>query len=255
MLCSTSPSQATRNATVWMVILLLALLAWISTVQQSLGMPSVPGTMGMALGPFLVFWTIMMAAMMLPAFAPVVSMHLETSRQRTQGLFLVLRMGAFIVGYLFIWAAFGIPAFLLALLGKQLVNTAPQTAIGVGITLLVAAGFYQMAPLARQCLTHCNLTLQEHHCIPNARNPIQDVGTGLLHGVYCLGCCGGLMLILVAVGLMNLSWMIVITLVVFLEKMWRYGKSLSFLVGVGLVVLGFLAAFHAGLIPGFYTVP
>lgn len=73
---------------------------------------------------------------------------------------------------------------------------------------------------------------------------------GVAHGLDCLGACGGLMLLLVIVGLMNLAWMVVITLIVLLEKGWRHGHRLALVVGIGLLLLGILAAGDPGLLPG-----
>jgi len=64
---------------------------------------------------------------------------------------------------------------------------------------------------------------------------------GLLHGIHCLGCCGGLMLVMVVVGLMNLPWMILLTILIFLEKTWQYGHRLSFFIGIGLLLFAMLA--------------
>ena len=60
---------------------------------------------------------------------------------------------------------------------------------------------------------------------------------GLFHGAYCVGCCWGLMLVLVAVGAMNLAWMVGLAAVVLVEKTWRHGEVVSRAVGVGLLLL------------------
>jgi predicted metal-binding membrane protein len=235
---------------VWVGSVLPALLAWIPTVQQSRGMPPLPGTMGMPLAPFLVLWTLMMVAMMGPSVAPIASLHLEAARLRAHGPHLVARIAAFVVGYILVWTAFGLPIFGLAALEGHLAGTAPPVAIAAGATILVAAGVYQLTPLQAQRLASCNLHLGAHAHLPNVRYPAQDVKAGLAHGVDCLGASGGCMLALVAVGLMNLPWMVAITLIVLVEKVWRHGDHLAVVVGLGLVLLGILAAADPRLIRG-----
>lgn len=245
-----SPQPQTRLVA-WIGSLVLAALAWIPTVQQARGMPSLPGTMGMPPSSFLVFWTLMMVAMMAPALAPRVAFHLEMLRLRTCGLLLVARLAAFVLSYFLIWIVFGLPIFGLAALGGYLANTVPQVAMLGGAGLLVAAGFYQMAPLRASCLASCNRSLNGHLQLPHTQAPFQDVWVGLAHGMDCLGACGGCMVVLVAVGFMNLAWMFALTLLVLLEKEWRYGHHLALTVGIGLVLLGIIAAGTPAFIPGF----
>jgi predicted metal-binding membrane protein len=244
------PQLQTRLAA-WIGSVLLAALAWIPTVQQARGMPSLPGTMGMPLSSFLVFWTLMMVAMMAPALASRVACHLEMLRLRTHGSLLVVRLGAFVLSYFFIWIVFGLPIFGLAALGGDLAGTVPQVAMLGGAGLLVAAGFYQMTPLQAACLASCNRHLGGHLHLTHTQHLFQDVRIGLAHGMDCLGACGGCMLVGVAVGFMNLVWMFALTLIIVLEKEWRYGHHLALVVGIGLVLLGILAAGTPALIPGF----
>jgi predicted metal-binding membrane protein len=234
----------------WVGSVLPALLAWIPTVQQSRGMSSIPGTMGMPLGAFLVLWTLMMVAMMGPSVAPIASLHLEAMRLRARGPHLVARIAAFVMGYLLVWTAFGLPIFGLAALEGHLAGMAPQVAIVAGTTILVAAGVYQLTPLQAQRLASCNLHLGAHVHLPKARGTAQDVRAGLAHGADCLGACGGCMLALVAVGLMNLPWMVAITVIVSAQKVWRHGDHLAVVVGLALVLLGIFAAADPRLIRG-----
>ncbi len=251
--------QHAKNLYVWIVVLFLALLAWIVTLQQTLGMFSMRmyGTMGMAAGPFLFFWTIMMVAMMFPALAPAVSVQYTFLSHQTQNpLARGVRMAGFLLGYLCLWLLFGIPVFFLAQLGDQLILHAPVVAVGLGIVVFVVAGVYQMTPLKQRCLAHCNPALSsQSSCSPAVAtvDAFSDVKSGLLHGLYCLGCCSSLMLVLIAVGLMNLPWMLLVTGVVFLEKVWSQGPRLRFLLGFALIFFGLLAFIDPALLPGLYV--
>jgi predicted metal-binding membrane protein len=245
-----SPLEAPQRI-IWAGNLLLAVLAWIPTIQHSRSMPSIPGTMGMPLGSFLVFWTLMMVAMMGPSLAPIAALHLETAHLRTHGPHLVARVGTFAMSYLLVWTAVGLPIFGLAGLEGHFASTAPPLARAAGAMVLVVAGFYQLTPLQARCLASCNRHLCGQARLQHARDPLQSVTAGLAHGVDCLGACGGCMLAFVAVGLMNLPWMVAITLIVWVEKVWRYGAELALVVGVGLVLLGILTPVDPRLILGF----
>lgn len=241
--------QATRLVA-WIGCWLLAGLAWIPTVQQARGMPPTPGTMGMPLASFLCFWTVMMAAMMLPTLAPIVTLHLEVMRPQRRGLLRAVRLGAFGLGYLLVWAVFGLPIYGLALMEASLLRLAPSLALECGAIVLVAVGLYQLTPLQAACLASCHgPPCRRPLCLPLPAS-LQEVGTGVAHGLDCLGACGGLMLLLVIVGLMNLAWMVAITLIVLLEKGWQHGHHLALVVGIGLLLLGLLAAGDPGLLPG-----
>ena len=164
-------SPAVTRRIFWVGSLLLAGLAWIPTIQQSRGMWSIPGTMGMSLGAFLVFWTVMMVAMMGPSLAPTASLHLETARLRTHPPHLVAQAGAFVMGYFLVWTAFGLPIFGLAGLEGHFTTTAPPVASAAAAVVLVAAGFYQLTPLRARCLASCNQHLGAQAHIPLTRYP------------------------------------------------------------------------------------
>lgn len=231
----------TRELVLWTVILLLALSAWIPTLQQAQSMPSMPlpmvGTMGMSLGPFLLFWTIMMIAMMFPALAPAASGRYEMLRRQARTIPACFHLLLFLLGYLLIWTLFGLPVFFLSLLSEHLVIYAPVLSIGLNIALLGAIGLYQITPLEKHCLSHCNPTLKRHTEVSSPPLLLSHLKTGLLHGISCLGCCGGLMLVMVVVGLMNLPWMVLLTIVIFVEKTWQYGDRLSFFIGIGFIIV------------------
>jgi predicted metal-binding membrane protein len=251
--------QAASYPFAWTITFLFAGLAWIVTYQQLFAMHFLPmyGTMGLSLGPFLLFWTIMMAAMMLPALAPMVSIRYELLKQQSLSLLShSIHLGMFLLGYLFVWCCFGLPVFFLALLSNHLVLHASWLAIGMGITLFVFAGIYQMTPFKRRYLTHCNPSLGCHMCVtqePAAHSLFSNLKAGVLHSISCLGCCANLMLVLIAVGLMNLSWMVLITLVIFVEKVWHNGYRLNSLIGMALIVYGMLSFIDPTLLSGLYV--
>jgi predicted metal-binding membrane protein len=83
----------------------------------------------------------------------------------------------------------------------------------------------------------------------NYKGRFRDVRVGVHHGLYCVGCCWGLMLVLVAVGVMNIAAMAVLAAVIFLEKLWSRGELLSRIVSVAFIVIAIAAAFDPSLLP------
>ena len=235
------------------VIVAAAAVAWLAVIHETDGMVSTPGTMGYGPAGFLAFWTVMMAAMMLPAVAPVGGLYARAIRlQAAQPRVRAARVAGLVAGYLIAWAAFGLAAFALADVAGRLAGRDPDAARWVGAAALVAAGVYQFAPAKRRCLSHCRSPLGVLLHVGGYRGPLRDVRAGLYHGAYCVGCCWGLMVALVALGVMDLRWMAVVAFVVVVERTWRHGWATAYAVGVGLIVLGLLAPWHPGLIPGLY---
>ncbi len=197
-------------------------------------------------------WTLMMAAMMLPSVAPVVSLYLRTLRARSNSWARALRSASLVAGYLGAWVSFGILAFAAALAGGGLAADAPHIAPWVGAVVLAGAGVYQLTPLKDRCLSHCRSPLGFLVHFGSYSGRLRDLRVGLYHGGYCVGCCWGLMVVLITVGVMNLGWMAGLAAVVFLEKTWRYGKVVS--VGFGLAVIAFacFVPWHPSLIPGLH---
>ena len=230
-------------------LLAAAAVAWVVVAVRAGGMESAPGTMGFGAAGFLGLWVVMMAAMMLPALAPTGALYVgEGAGRAARGLGLA-------GGYLAAWAAFGALALLASLGAERLADRSPAAATWTGAALLVGAGAYQLSPLKDRCLAVCRSPL---HLLMRAgayRGRLRHARAGLYHGVYCVGCCWTLMLALVALGVMDLRWLAVFSVVIKLEKLWRQGRLVSLAAGVALVALGLAAPSHPGLVPGLHRAP
>jgi predicted metal-binding membrane protein len=201
---------------------------------------------------FLVIWTVMMAAMMLPAAAPMVlvfaAVHVKRRGQPT-----FVPTWIFVTGYLLVWTAVGLAVYVLVQIGKDLAlrpsSASPSTGtpIALGATLALA-GLYQLTPLKRVCLTHCRspLGFVLGHWREGRVGALQ---MGIRHGGYCLGCCWALFAVLVVAGIMSLAWMLLLTLIIFAEKVFPHGRRVAMGVGVVLLVLGVLVATNATRMP------
>jgi predicted metal-binding membrane protein len=229
------------------VLLLLAAVAWLTTVGRAATMQGMTGTMGLGLAAFVGMWALMMAAMMLPSVAPVASMY-----QRSVRSYRALRLAGFTSGYLLAWAGAGIPAFSLTALAAQLVSDHPVRATAAAVIVFASCGVYQLTPLKSRCLRHCRspLSLLLHYGGYHGR--LRDVRAGAHHGAYCLGCCWSLMALFVVLGVMNLAAMVALAVVVLVEKLWVHGEVLARAVGVAALALAVAVIWLPALAPGLH---
>lgn len=218
-----------------LVLVALAAASWWLTSLMSADMGADSMT-SMSLGPFLLAWSLMMAAMMLPAVTPVVRLY---QRAATAGR--VAPSGYFVTAYLVVWAVSGLPAYLLwRQLAMPLSEGATWSLRLAGATLLLA-GAYQLTPLKRACLRHCRSPLSYFMRLRGSLDrPGGAFHAGLLHATYCCGCCAALMAVLVVTAAMNLWWAVLIALGVFVERNLRWGVEFSIGLGGVLMALGIL---------------
>ena len=113
-----------------------------------------------------------------------------------------------------------------------------------------ALGIYQLTPLKFRCLSHCRSPLAHLLHYTSFKGPLRDLRAGIEHGLYCLGCCWALMLVLIAFGVMNLPAMIGVALIIAIEKVWRFGEMFARVVGVSALVYAALVGIEPSLAPG-----
>jgi predicted metal-binding membrane protein len=198
---------------------------------------------------FVVMWTVMMAAMMLPAMTPMVLTFAAAQARRTRTM--AIPTWIFIAGYLLVWLAAGALVYILVQAGSSVVahlSSAERerwAPVALG-AVLGGAGLYQFTPLKRTCLAHCRspLAFVALHWRDGRTGALR---MGLRHGVYCLGCCWALFAVLVAAGVMSVAWMLLLTLVIAIEKLLPLGQRASAGIGVGLIVLGVAVASGSAL--------
>lgn len=234
----------------WGLLALIALLAWLITIAQASDMGIGPGTMGTDLPLFLALWLCMMTAMMLPSVAPVAITWIRGISRQANGLTRTARITAFTGGYLVVWTTFGILAYVgLAAVG-DLVDAHPDTGRWIGAGAFLLAGAQQLGPLKDVCLRHCRSPMGQLMRYTRFRPWARDLRVGIHHGLYCLGCCWGLMLVLIPLGVMNVAAMAALAAVIFVEKLWRHGPLTATVVGATFLVLACLAPFQDWLLPG-----
>jgi len=197
---------------------------------------------------FLVAWQAMVAAMMLPSSLPLIRLFDAVTRERADG---VRTRAAFLGGYVAIWTAFGALAFLGDVAVHRTVDAWPwlhdRPWLIAGGTLALA-GAFQFSGLKDACLSKCRQPgpyLLGHY----RRGPAAGFKLGLGHGLFCLGCCWALMLVMFAAGVAVLWWMAALTAVMVYEKTGRHGRALTPVVGVALLALSMVAFAHPPWLP------
>jgi predicted metal-binding membrane protein len=202
-----------------------------------LSMPGMePHSTGM-MGLFLVTWVVMMVAMMFPAIVPVVITFDRWVRRARRPRSATM---AFVGGYLLVWTGFGLIVYTAVVLFQPRLPMGDD-AIRLGAALLILAGMYQFTPLKSRCLRQCRspLAFIAQHTLQLRRGGFGTARVGIVHGTFCLGCCWGLMLVLVLLGMMSLSWMAAVAGVIFIEKVVPRGSLVTPALAVMLVGLGF----------------
>ena len=189
-------------------------------------------------------WAAMTLAMMLPTAGPMILTYSEiadTAARKDEPVVSPLVLTA---GYVAVWLGFALVATVLqAMLTRAALLDAGQAGVVLAGGIFVLAGLYQFSPLKRACLTQC----QRPFPFFFSRWTTRTGGVfrlGLRQGLYCLGCCWAMMLLMFAVGVMNVIWMAGLGMVMAVEKMTatlRFARVVGaafVAIGAGLVVSG-----------------
>lgn len=228
-----------------------ALLVWsLSPYARFLGHEALADLHGegdnyifMLVAVFIAGWTLMTIAMMLPTSLPLILLFRHIVRHRPNRRRLVMLL---LTGYLGVWMGFGGVAYL----GDRMLHEAVEQNLWlashpwlISITIFFLAGLYQFTPLKYHCLDQCRSPLtfimgnwhgrHDHH---------ESLMLGIRHGLFCLGCCWSLMLLMFAVGMGNLGWMLALSAVMAVEKNLSWGRRLGKPLGAILVVWAIVIA-------------
>lgn len=191
---------------------------------------------------FLMWW-IMMIAMMVPSASPMVLLYarvLRHAQRHKQDMQFAVPTTAFVSGYLVSWFGFSIVATAIQWLLEQnnwLSMKMISSNVWLSGGLLITVGIYQLTPLKSACLSHCRSPAEfiSSHMKYGRWGALQ---MGFRHGLFCVGCCWFLMLLLFVGGVMNLLWIAILTIFVLSEKVLSHGQFVSRLTGYILLVWG-----------------
>jgi predicted metal-binding membrane protein len=242
------------QTTLLIVVIFLTAAAWLLTFSSSVHMGpmmqlGVPMSLGMAgfvgVASFIVFtamWLVMMVAMMLPSSYPTLRLHRTIYRKRNPAL----RGGTFLfaASYFLVWTGTGTVFYAAYVLIGEVRATFPASGafiIRAAGVALILSGLYQWSGLKRACLQHCQNPM---HFISEHWHDgrIGALRMGGAHGVYCFGCCWGLMTILFVMGIMHLGWMAAIGALILLEKIVPSRGLISRAIGIVFVIVGVIVA-------------
>jgi predicted metal-binding membrane protein len=191
--------MTSTRAAVW--TLGLAAVCWVFVVRQMSGMDMGTETELGSFGFFAAVWVSMMAAMMLPGAVPAVA-------RVGRGLAAPL----FAASYVAVWALFGLAVYALY---------RPHGAVAAGV-LTIAAGLYELTPLKRECRRRCQ----------------RDVRSGFQFGIFCVGSSIGLMVMLIALGVMSVAWMASVAVLVLAQKLLPPRARIDVPVALAITTLG-----------------
>ena len=239
-----TPAPTRATVVTYAVMLALAALAWVDVLRSMTTMEDMAGK-EMAKAPslsegvfFVVAWTVMMASMMLPSASPMIALYAATQRSAPSLAVRGVAVTCFTLVYVALWAATGIPIYLVTVT----LGALDPLALAYGVAaVLIIAGAFQFSPLKGVCLRNCRspLGFMLGHWRPGWRGALS---MGWAHALYCLGCCWGLMLVLVVAGAMGLVWVLLIAALVMAEKLWPWGDRIAWASGAVLVTLGLAVA-------------
>ena len=196
----------------------------------------------------IVMWAIMMVAMMSPSIIPTVLMFATVNKSKRKNNLQYTPTYIFYFGYLVSWILFSIGISIIQYPLHQVSLMNPMMASINGIfsaIVLIAAGIYQLTPYKNACLEKCRSPLSL--VMANWRDGNYGAfRMGLGHGFYCVFCCWFLMAILLAAGVMNMTFVIALTIFVLLEKLIltpdsfenTFRKLITVIPGIGLIIAG-----------------
>ena len=185
-------------------------------------------------------WLLMMMAMMLPSATPLAMLFAQVQRKRKGKHRIVVPTSILVAGYVAAWGVFSavITVVQWQLHDRGLLNPMmnSRSYLMSGVALVIA-GAYQFTPWKDTCLRYCRTPMS--FLLGSWREGAGGaLVMGLHHGMYCVLCCWGLMLVMFAVGVMNMLWMVVIASFVLLEKTVLPIRSGSMIVGAILLAWG-----------------
>lgn len=197
-------------------------------------------------------WVLMTVAMMLPTTLPLLAIFARmTSSRSDRGLLLAL----LIVGYLSIWTAFGLLAHGADMALHAMVGSIAVLSFNgwvVGVVVLTIAGLFQFSALKYRCLDKCRtpFSFVNEHWRGRAQRR-QSFLLGVHHGLFCVGCCWAIMLLMFVVGTGSVGWMLAIGAVMAIEKNVACGRRLSAPLGIALLLAsGAVFALNVGALLG-----
>jgi predicted metal-binding membrane protein len=210
------------------------------SVVQALCRPLLsPSWSASTIATIALMWGAMTLAMMLPSAAPMIMTYAgiaDTAAQKKENIVSPFALAA---GYAAVWLIFSVLAALIQimLIRAAVLDASMKSTSGLfSGAIFIGAGLYQFSRLKHSCLTHCQRPFPFFFANWTT-TPSGVFCLGLRQGLYCLGCCWAMMLVMFAVGVMNVGWMAGLGVVMTIEKVLA-GRRFAYVIGVTLTTIG-----------------
>ena len=232
----------------------LAAAGWLVVAKRMGGMDAGPGTDPGTLGFYTLSWVVMTAAMMFPSIVPMVlAFSWIQNRRRARGVVRgSVSTSLFVGGYIVAWTVFGLAAYAaFTWVRSRSIGALSWSHDGryVAGGVLVAAAIYQLTPAKDACLRRCrgplDFVLEHWH-----EGELGALRMGAIHGAWCVGCCWMLMAALFALGLMSITWMVVVAAAIAAEKLLPSPATTNRVIAATLVALGIGIISSPSNVPG-----
>lgn len=188
----------------------------------------------------LLMWLVMMAAMMLPSAAPMILLYTKIARSHAPDGTRAMGTDVFVLGYVMVWSVYSVAAVIMQFWLERLAllsSAMEMTSLALAGSVLIMAGIYQWTPLKHACLRHCRSPLE--FVLTHWRTGANGAFVmGIQHGLYCIGCCWLIMLLIFVGGIMNLYWLAGLALFVLVEKVFPAGHWIGRVAGAVLIGWG-----------------
>jgi len=181
-------------------------------------------------------WVLMIAAMMLPTTYPLLALFRRIAAGRADARVLVALV---VVGFFVPWLGFGLAAHLVDALVVSAATRLPAVAAygwAFGAAVLAGAGAFQWSALKYRCLEECHSPFSFISARWHGRSPRSEAWRlGFDHGLFCVGCCWALMLVMFVVGTASIAWMLALAAAMAAEKNLPWGRRLRAPIGAVLL--------------------
>ena len=181
-------------------------------------------------------WVLMLSAMMLPTTYPLLAIFRRITGSRPDGAGLT---AVVVAGFLAVWLGFGLVAHAIDGTLAAFAARSPWLALhgwAMAAAVLAGAGLFQFSALKYRCLEECHAPFSFVSARWHGRAPVRDAfRLGVDHGIFCVGCCWALMLVMFVVGVGSVGWMLALAAVMAAEKNLPWGRRLRTPLGLGLI--------------------
>ncbi len=220
----------------------LVLAAWLALAVWSISpyaewldhhrIEDIAAPLTVRLSVFTLGWTLMIIAMMLPG-------TLLLARCLENKPFSARHIAPVILAYLAVWMVYGSFSYLGDSVLHEIVDQVPALAGAIAPGIVLLAGIYELTPMKRVCLSRCRSEGAAFKPLgQSSRRSLWMVG--LRHGLFCLGSCWALMLLMFAIGGVNLIWMLILGAIMTVERLSRRGERIAQLLGIVLIIVSVL---------------